>query len=168
LCQSHVYAKISPEDEQFRLNACEALRFDREALASGVSDSDNGVQIQVGSLASSSPDELSPCFPKLTNRAALSVSWQIHINSSSRLRSTTSPAPFSTEARQRHFGAACGFGDRSIYSTTLVASADATIHVVRRLDTVQEGEDFGHGDLLYAADAPVAAWKPPAQWIAKH
>jgi hypothetical protein len=40
--------------------------------------------------------------------------------------------------------------------------------VVRRLDTVQEGEDFGHGDLLYAADAPVAAWKPPAQWIAKH
>src|SRR3954466_15087728 len=67
-----------------------------------------------------------------------------------------------------YLGAAGGFGDHGIYTTTLVASTDVTVHVVRRLDAAREDEDFGHGDLLYAADAVDHAWNPLANWLLQH
>jgi pimeloyl-ACP methyl ester carboxylesterase len=67
-----------------------------------------------------------------------------------------------------YLGAAGGFGDHGLYSTTLVASNDVTTQVVRRLAPSLEAEDFGHGDLLYANDAPTLAWWPLARWIVAH
>ena len=67
-----------------------------------------------------------------------------------------------------YLGAAGGFGDHGLYTTTLVASTDVTTKVIRRLAPAQEGEDFGHADLLFAGDAPDLAWQPLAQWILQH
>ncbi|MDI1442652.1 hypothetical protein [Polyangium sp. 6x1] len=67
-----------------------------------------------------------------------------------------------------YLGAAGGFGDHGLYSTTVVGSTDVTTHVVRLLPTENEPEDFGHGDLLYADDAPTLAWDPLAQWLLAH
>jgi hypothetical protein len=67
-----------------------------------------------------------------------------------------------------YLGMAGGFGDHGLYTTTLVASKDVTTQVIRRLAPAQEAEDFGHGDLLYATDAPDLAWKPLAAWILQH
>ncbi|WP_437763874.1 hypothetical protein WMF27_38610 [Sorangium sp. So ce281] len=55
---------------------------------------------------------------------------------------------------------------------TLIASTDVAAHVVRRLaparEDEDEDEDFGHGDLLYAADAVDQAWAPLARWLLHH
>jgi hypothetical protein len=67
-----------------------------------------------------------------------------------------------------YLGAAGGFGDYGLYTTTLVGSSDVTTHVVRRLAADRELEDFGHADLLYADDAPALAWKPLAAWLLSH
>ena len=67
-----------------------------------------------------------------------------------------------------YLGAAGGFGDHGLYTTTLVGSTDVTTHVVRRFGPDREAEDFGHGDLLFAADAPTLAWKPLADWLRHH
>ncbi len=67
-----------------------------------------------------------------------------------------------------YLGAAGGFGDHGLYTTTLVASTDVTTHVVRRLPASSEVEDFGHADLLYANDAPALAWAPLAKWLLAH
>jgi len=67
-----------------------------------------------------------------------------------------------------YLGAAGGFGDHGLYSTTVVGSTDVTTHVVRRLAVEDEPEDYGHGDLLYADDAPTLAWEPLAQWLLAH
>ena len=32
----------------------------------------------------------------------------------------------------------------------------------------QEGEDYGHGDLLFGTDAPDLVWKPLASWLLAH
>jgi hypothetical protein len=67
-----------------------------------------------------------------------------------------------------YLGAAGGYGDFGLYSTTLVGSSDVTTHVVRLLDPALEAEDFGHGDLLFADDAETLAWEPLADWILDH
>ena len=67
-----------------------------------------------------------------------------------------------------YLGAAGGFGDHGLYSTTVVGSTDVTTHVVRRLPIENEPEDFGHADLLYADDAPALAWEPLSQWLLAH
>jgi hypothetical protein len=67
-----------------------------------------------------------------------------------------------------YLGAAGGYGDHGIYSTTLVGSSDVTTHVVRVLDPAEEEEDYGHGDLLFADDAQDLAWEPLADWILAH
>lgn len=67
-----------------------------------------------------------------------------------------------------YLGAAGGFGDHGLYSTTRVSSTDVTTLVIRRLPAEREAEDFGHGDLLFATDAPTLAWQPLVQWIRAH
>jgi hypothetical protein len=67
-----------------------------------------------------------------------------------------------------YVGAAGAFGDHGLFSTTRVSSTDVTTLVVRRLPAAREAEDFGHGDLLYAADAPALAWRPLARWLRRH
>ncbi|WNG37437.1 hypothetical protein F0U61_29940 [Archangium violaceum] len=82
----------------------------------------------------------------------------------------TTPRPELAKIRVPLFylGAAGGFGDHGLYSTTRVSSTDVTTLVVRRLGPERVAEDFGHGDLLYAADAPTLAWKPLAAWLLRH
>ncbi|MGZ3457975.1 MAG: hypothetical protein ACXU86_05640, partial [Archangium sp.] len=82
----------------------------------------------------------------------------------------TSPRPSLEKIRVPLFylGAAGGFGDHGLYSTTQVSSTDVTTLVIRRFEPARVAEDFGHGDLLYAADAPTLAWKPLATWLLRH
>jgi hypothetical protein len=65
-------------------------------------------------------------------------------------------------------GAAGGYGDHAIFSTTQVASTDVTTHVVRELPAAREAEDFGHADLLFAPEAPAVAWQPLLVWLRGH
>jgi hypothetical protein len=67
-----------------------------------------------------------------------------------------------------YLGAAGGYGDHGIHSTTVTRSTDVTTHVVRRLSPEQEAEDFGHADLLFAGDVPALAWRPLVAWLLRH
>ena len=67
-----------------------------------------------------------------------------------------------------YIGAAGAFGAHGLYSTTRVSSTDVTTLVVHRFGAARVAEDFGHGDLLYATDAPALAWRPLASWLAAH
>ena len=82
----------------------------------------------------------------------------------------TSPRPSLANIRVPLFylGAAGGFGDHGLYSTTRTSSTDVTTLVIRRFGPERVAEDFGHGDLLYAADAPALAWNPLATWLLRH
>jgi hypothetical protein len=65
-------------------------------------------------------------------------------------------------------GAAGGYGDRAVFSTTQVSSTDVTTLVIRRLPVEQELEDFGHADLLFSPEAPALAWQPLLDWLRAH
>jgi len=65
-------------------------------------------------------------------------------------------------------GAAGGYGDHALHSTTQVSSTDVTTLVVRRLPVEREAEDFGHADLLFSPDAPALAWQPLLSWLRRH
>jgi len=82
----------------------------------------------------------------------------------------TSPRPSLAKIRVPLFylGAAGGFGDHGLYSTTRVSSTDVTTLVIHRFGPDRVAEDFGHGDLLYAKDAPTLAWGPFAAWLRHH
>lgn len=65
-----------------------------------------------------------------------------------------------------YIGAAGGYGDRGVYSTTRVSSTDVTVDIVARSGPEGAFEDFGHGDLLFGSDAPALVWEPLARWMA--
>ncbi len=65
-------------------------------------------------------------------------------------------------------GAAGGFGEKGLYTTTLVGSRDVTTRIIHRFGTDRVEQDFGHGDLLFARDAPALVWRPLAHWLARH
>jgi hypothetical protein len=67
-----------------------------------------------------------------------------------------------------YLGAAGGFGEHGVFTTTRVRSRDITLDIVHRFGPERVAEDFGHGDLLFATDAPSLAWKPLANWILRH
>lgn len=64
--------------------------------------------------------------------------------------------------------AAGGFGELARYTTTQLGSDDVTFSLVRGLPAGEEAEDYGHGDLLFAEDAPELVWEPLASWILDH
>ncbi|HWM85064.1 MAG TPA: hypothetical protein VNO33_04480 [Kofleriaceae bacterium] len=64
-----------------------------------------------------------------------------------------------------YLGAAGGFGDHGLYTTSLVGSDDVTAHVVQLLEQERVAEDFGHADLLFGDAARELAWTPLADWI---
>ena len=65
-------------------------------------------------------------------------------------------------------GAAGGYGELAVFSTTEVSSTDVSSHIVRKLDPNGEAEDYGHADLLFADDAPELAWTPLLEWLQLH
>jgi hypothetical protein len=64
-----------------------------------------------------------------------------------------------------YLGAAGGWAEDALYTTTQLGSTDVTTLIVRRFGPEQASEDFGHADLLFAADAPALAWAPLAAWV---
>ncbi|WP_394828183.1 hypothetical protein [Pendulispora albinea] len=68
-----VYAAIAPEDEALRKAACNSRDFERQALADGIVDADNGFVLDLGGRALAAPNAPSPYFEalQLTNREAL-------------------------------------------------------------------------------------------------
>ncbi|WP_426753486.1 hypothetical protein [Myxococcus sp. Y35] len=213
------YYDIAPEHAELRELACANAAAGREALAQGVTDSDNSFFIELGTLARSAPQAPSPVFSGYTNRGALLAmngltyllapytplyhlsapildaggnvtalresaeddvsAWFASAPPHQSLRETVeldeiwcgqTPRPELANIRVPLFylGAAGAFGDYGLYSTTRVSSTDVTTHVVRRFGPERVAEDFGHGDLLYAADAPTLAWQPLAAWLLSH
>jgi hypothetical protein len=67
-----------------------------------------------------------------------------------------------------YVGAAGGYGEHGIHSTTRVGSSDVTSLIIARQPPDQVAADFGHGDLLFAADAPTLVWEPLAEWLLSH
>ncbi|APR76441.1 putative lipoprotein [Minicystis rosea] len=67
-----------------------------------------------------------------------------------------------------YLGAAGAFGDHGLFTTTQLGTSDVTTVVVHKLGAEALAEDFGHGDLLFAADAKQAAWSPLAAWLIAH
>jgi hypothetical protein len=65
-----------------------------------------------------------------------------------------------------YIGAAGGTGDGGLAATTQVSSTDVTTLVVSV--TGDALTDYGHGDLLYAGDAPARVWQPLASWLVHH
>lgn len=210
------YYDIAPADANLRAQACANEAFEQDAVESGITDSDNGFFVLLGTLARSAPSDPSPLLPPLSNREALlftvGQTYQFapftpryHLNAPrldragtvSGLRESSEAsvaawfagAPPHQSMREAaeldeiwcgsgarpelsrvqvpvfYLGAAGGFGDYGLYSTTRVASKDVRTHVVRRFDPARIAEDFGHGDLLYAEDAPRLAWEPLLRWL---
>ncbi len=65
-----------------------------------------------------------------------------------------------------YIGAAGGVGELGIPATAKTSSTNIRTLVIQREDDVFS--DFGHGDLLFADDAPALVWQPLASWIAQH
>jgi pimeloyl-ACP methyl ester carboxylesterase len=216
-----VYAEIAPNDQAARDTACANAEAERQALAGGTVDSDNGIFILLGSLALNAPGDPSPFFDGLTNRNAFLVivaqtyivfaptphyhlaagifegdqvtglresaenvveSWfagaaphqsMREVAESDTLWCGKAPLPVAIDLSRievplYYLGAAGGFGEHGLFTTTRVGSTDVTRQIVHRFGPDRDAEDFGHGDLLFAKDAPSLAWKSLATWILGH
>ena len=64
--------------------------------------------------------------------------------------------------------AAGGYGAHALYTTTLVSSTDVSTILIQRKPDDEIAEDFGHGDILFARDAPQLAWQPLLSWLRAH
>jgi len=67
-----------------------------------------------------------------------------------------------------YIGAAGGIGTLGLHATTQVSSTDVTTLVIQRFPADQRAADFGHGDLIFATDAPQLVWQPLASWLGHH
>ncbi|HEU4536574.1 MAG TPA: hypothetical protein VFS00_20760, partial [Polyangiaceae bacterium] len=70
-----MWAEIAPDDAAARAATCETAAFERDALAQGFVDSENGFFIELGQLALSAPEATSPFtfFGDVTNRGAFLI-----------------------------------------------------------------------------------------------
>lgn len=218
-----VYVSLSPADEDLRQFYCEAAPAEYDLLAGGFVDSPNDLQILLGRLALSAPDDPSPSelFPGMTNREAMlafvgqtfelfPASPHYHLSAPvidggvvTALRSSPegvvdrwlagaaphqsmreaadtdaltcgdAPLPLDVPLSRIRLplfliGAAGGYGDHAVFSTTQVGSTDVTTLVIRQLPVEREAEDFGHADLLFSPEAPSLAWQPLLAWLRRH
>lgn len=62
-----------------------------------------------------------------------------------------------------YIGAAGGFGETGVYSTTLLGSTDVTSLVVSK--GTPRLFDYGHADLFLANDAQELVWEPLLEWV---
>jgi hypothetical protein len=67
-----------------------------------------------------------------------------------------------------YLGAAGGIGVNGLHATTSVSSTDVTVNMVQLYSDEERERDFGHTDLLLAADAEALAWSPLAAWLLHH
>src|SRR5262249_29706095 len=85
----------------------------------------------------------------------------------------STPPPIAAPLSQIHvpvfyLGAAGGFGEHGLFTLGELGTTDVTVAIVQRFGADRVAEDFGHGDLLFAADAPALAWQPLATWLVHH
>jgi hypothetical protein len=213
------WAAIDPANTAAAADACIGRDLEQEVVDSGIVDSDNFFQIDLGTLALTDPDGPSP-NPRFTNlgrmRNFVGRTWLVfaptpfyHLaagvivdNTVTALRESSdedlatwlaAAAPhqpwreslgFSTllcgqpplpvdaplgriTVPLLYIGAAGGYGDDALYTTTLVGSTDVTT-LVLRLPTLPDEQQIGHADLLFGRDAPALVWSPLAAWIVAH
>ena len=67
-----------------------------------------------------------------------------------------------------YVGAAGGYGEYGIYTTTLLGSIDKRILMVRLHPPEDVALDYGHADLLWADNAKSLVWEPIYKWIKSH
>ena len=67
-----------------------------------------------------------------------------------------------------YVGAAGGFGDSGLYTTSLLGSTDVTSHIVSLVPAAQRAIDFGHADLFQATNAQSLVWQPILTWLQAH
>ena len=67
-----------------------------------------------------------------------------------------------------YIGAAGGYGEIGIYSTTLLGSDDVTTLIVQHQTAENAMLDFGHGDIWFSAAAKTEVWEPLADWLEAH
>jgi hypothetical protein len=67
------YGALPPEAADTRAVFCDFAAFEDQALADGVTDSSNQFFIDIGTLARTAPDELSPIFGDRSNHDALAL-----------------------------------------------------------------------------------------------
>jgi hypothetical protein len=222
------YGGFGAAEADVRAATCDASDAEYGYVADGETDSPNDFFIEAGTLARTAPDDSSPLFDGLTNRAVMltlvgqtyqfaSYAPFYHLlaptldgdGNPTGLRSTTEatsnawlehapPHESMLEAADLdallcsdgarpvsaplanirvpllYIGAAGGVGQLGVAATTKVRSRDVTTMVVSLdgggggvNDPDRPGE-YGHGDLLFAADAEVRAWRPLAAWLAAH
>jgi hypothetical protein len=67
-----------------------------------------------------------------------------------------------------YVGAAGGFGQFGVHSTTLLGSTDVSVHLVQDLPAEARLLDYGHADLFLASDARERVWAPILAWMQRH
>jgi hypothetical protein len=67
-----------------------------------------------------------------------------------------------------YVGAAGGYGQFGVHSTTLLGSEDVSVHLVQRLPNENRAADYGHVDLFLASDAKEDVWAPILEWMEEH
>jgi hypothetical protein len=67
-----------------------------------------------------------------------------------------------------YVGAAGGFGQFGVHSTTLLGSTHVTVHMVQNLPAEARVLDYGHADLFLASDARERVWAPILAWMKHH
>lgn len=67
-----------------------------------------------------------------------------------------------------YVGAAGGFGEAGVYTTTLLGSSDVSVLLVRVQPPELVIADYGHGDLFQAEDAETLVWEPLLTWLEAH
>ncbi|TXN38295.1 hypothetical protein FVB32_08370 [Flagellimonas hymeniacidonis] len=67
-----------------------------------------------------------------------------------------------------YIGAAGGFGEQGVYSTTRTNSKDVSIHIVSKQPEELRAIDYGHADIFMADDAAQMVWEPLRDWLISH
>lgn len=67
-----------------------------------------------------------------------------------------------------YIGAAGGFGQYGVYTTTLLGSLDVTTHIVHLTPDSDRLADFGHADLFLGTNAQTLVWQSLLNWLRTH
>ncbi len=67
-----------------------------------------------------------------------------------------------------YLGAAGGFGEQGVYSTSVTRSKDVSIHIASKQPDELRAIDYGHADIFMADDAAQMVWEPLRNWLVNH
>lgn len=67
-----------------------------------------------------------------------------------------------------YLGAAGGFGEQGVFTTTKTSSSDISIHIASKQPAELRAIDYGHADIFMANDAADLVWEPLRKWLVSH